>query len=82
MVVTVLSDCSDFTGVPYKVATQCMDVTHQQLADLSQFTEETGRQDHNEQTGGDGRNFILQEKQEQKIYSARKSFSPVYSLNV
>ena len=59
-----------------------MDVTHQQFADLSQFTEESGRQDHNEQTGGDGRNFILQEKQEQKIYSARKSFSPGYSLNV
>lgn len=59
------------------MGTQCVDVTHQQFDDLSQFTEETSRQDHNEQTGGDGRNFILQEKQEQKIYSARKSFLPV-----
>lgn len=37
--------------------------TYQEFADLSQFSDETGWQDHNEQTGGDGRNFILWNKE-------------------
>lgn len=40
---------------------QSSDITHQQFADLSQVTEETGRQGHNEQTGSCGGNFILQD---------------------
>lgn len=52
-------------------------VIYQEFADLSQFTEEAGRQDHDEQTGGGGRKFILEEK-EQKSFSQ----TPHYILNV
>lgn len=41
-------------------------VTYQQFADLSQFTEETGRQNHNEQIGG---NRIILQTKGQRIYS-------------
>ncbi len=54
-----------------------MSVIYQEFADLSQLTEEAGRQDHDEQTGGGGRNFILEEK-EQKSFSQTQR----YILNV
>ena len=35
-------------------------VTYQQLADLSQFSEESGREDACEKSEGDGGNVVLQ----------------------